>query len=244
MEATQGSTSRLESPQEFAQRLGLSISDFGLLARSLTHRSFANEHSEVLEDNERLEFLGDAVLDFLVGAWLYDHFPEMKEGELTRLRSALVRTEQLAEFARQIDLGMAMRLGRGEDEGGGRERPALLCGTFEAVVGAIYLSDGVASVLQFIEPMLHSAVSKILAAREEQDPKSLLQEWIQAQGYDHPLYRTVTAVGPDHAKVFEVEVVVNGEVKGRGRGLSKQAAAKSAAYEALMSIGIFTDDAA
>jgi ribonuclease-3 len=243
MDSAQGSIPRGESPQEFAQRLGLSISDYGLLARSLTHRSFANEHSEVLEDNERLEFLGDAVLDFLVGAWLYDHFPEMKEGELTRLRSALVRTEQLAEFARQIDLGLAMRLGRGEDEGGGRERPALLCGTFEAVVGAIYLSDGVASVLLFIEPMLHDAVSKILTAHDEQDPKSLLQEWIQAQGYDHPLYRTVTADGPDHAKVFEVEVVVNGEVKGRGRGLSKQAAAKSAAYQALKTIGLYSDDA-
>jgi ribonuclease-3 len=167
----------------------------------------------------------------------------MKEGELTRLRSALVRTEQLAEFARQIDLGLAMRLGRGEDEGGGRERPALLCGTFEAVVGAIYLSDGVASVLLFIEPMLHDAVSKILTAHDEQDPKSLLQEWIQSQGYDHPLYRTVTADGPDHAKVFEVEVVVNGEVKGRGRGLSKQAAAKSAAYQALKTIGLYGDDA-
>ena len=117
MDATQGSV-RAESPQEFIQRLGLSISDFGLISRALTHRSFANEHNDVLEDNERLEFLGDAVLDFLVGAWLYDHFPEMKEGDLTRLRSALVRTEQLAEFARSIDLGRAMRLGRGEDDGG------------------------------------------------------------------------------------------------------------------------------
>jgi len=243
MEAAQGSSPRAESPQEFAQRLGLSISDYGLLARSLTHRSFANEHSEVLEDNERLEFLGDAVLDFLVGAWLYDHFPEMKEGELTRLRSALVRTEQLAEFARQIDLGWAMRLGRGEDDGGGRERMALLCGTFEALVGAIFLSDGIAAVQQFIEPMLHSAVDQIIAAREEQDPKSLLQEWIQAQGFDHPLYRTVNANGPDHAKVFEVEVVVNGEVKGRGTGQSKHAAAKSAAHQALISLGLSYNDA-
>ena len=191
----------------------------------------------------RLEFLGDAVLDFLVGAWLYDHFPEMKEGELTRLRSALVRTEQLAEFARQVDLGRAMRLGRGEDDGGGRERLALLCGTFEALVGAIFLSDGIAAVQQFIEPMLHSAVDQIIAAREEQDPKSLLQEWIQAQGFDHPLYRTVNADGPDHAKIFEVEVVVNGEVKGRGLGQSKHAAAKSAAHQALISLGLSKNDA-
>jgi len=240
MEVAQGSV-RLESPQDLAARLGLAISDYGLIARALTHRSFANEHNDVLEDNERLEFLGDAVLDFLVGAWLYDHYPEMKEGELTRLRSALVRTEQLAEFARQLELGAAMRLGRGEDEGGGRERPALLCGTFESLIGAIFLSDGISAVINFIEPMIKSAAGQIIAARDEQDPKSLLQEWIQAQGFDHPVYRTVTAEGPDHAKTFEVEVLINDEVQGRGWGQSKQAAAKSAARDALKLLGIFID---
>jgi len=238
MDAAQGPL-RVESPQELLHRLGLSITDFGLISRALTHRSFANEHDDVLEDNERLEFLGDAILDFLVGAWLYDHYPEMKEGDLTRLRSALVRTEQLAEFARSVDLGRAMRLGRGEDDGGGRERTALLCGTFEALVGALYLSSGLSSVKQFVEPMLVSAVGQILASHDEQDPKSLLQEWIQAQGYDHPIYRTVTANGPDHAKIFEVEVIVNGEIRGHGSGQSKQAAAKSAAREALIALGIF-----
>src|SRR4030066_959115 len=104
MEAAQGSL-RAESPQEFIQRLGLSIADFGLLSRALTHRSFANEHPDVLEDNERLEFLGDAVLDFLVGAWLYAHSPEMAEGQLTRLRAALVGNQQLGDFARQLNIG-------------------------------------------------------------------------------------------------------------------------------------------
>jgi len=240
MEAAQGSL-RLESPQDLAVRLGLSKSDYGLIARALTHRSFANEHNDVLEDNERLEFLGDAVLDFLVGAWLYDHYPEMKEGELTRLRSALVRTEQLAEFARQLDLGSAMRLGRGEDDGGGRSRPALLCGTFESLMGAIFLSDGISAVSDFIEPMIKRAASEIMAARDEQDPKSLLQEWIQAQGFDHPGYRTVMSEGPDHAKTFEVEVMINDEVQARGWGQSKQAAAKSAAREALKVLGILSD---
>lgn len=241
METAQGSL-RGESPQDLIQRLGLSITDFGLIARALTHRSFANEHNDVLEDNERLEFLGDAVLDFLVGAWLYDHYPELKEGDLTRLRSGLVRTEQLAEFAREIDLGRAMRLGRGEDDGGGRERIALLCGTFEALIGALYLSDGLPLVQQFVEPMLVPAAERILVSLEEQDPKSLLQEWIQAQGYDHPTYRTVTANGPDHAKIFEVEVIFNGEIQGRGLGHSKQAAAKSAAREALTNLGIIRND--
>jgi ribonuclease III len=116
-----------ESPRTFAQRLSLPFRDWLLLSRALTHRSFLNEHSEALEDNERLEFLGDAVLDFIVGAWLYNRYPEMPEGDLTRMRSALVYTEQLAEFGRQINLGPAMRLGRGEVQAGGRDRSALCC---------------------------------------------------------------------------------------------------------------------
>ncbi len=129
----------LESPQDLAQRLGLKFKDLLLLSRALTHRSYLNEHPEALEDNERLEFLGDAVLDFVVGAWLYNQFPEMPEGDLTRLRSALVYTDQLAIFARDIQLGKAMRLGRGEVQAGGKERTPLLCDTFEAVIGAIFL---------------------------------------------------------------------------------------------------------
>ncbi|MEJ2598186.1 MAG: ribonuclease III domain-containing protein, partial [Anaerolineales bacterium] len=158
MESTHQGDLLRDSLQEFARQSNLSFSDYLLLSRAMTHRSYLNEHPEALEDNERLEFLGDAVLDFLVGAWLYNHFPEMAEGELTRLRSALVRTEQLADFAEQIDLGSVMRLGRGEDEGGGRRRPALLCGTFEALVGALYLDAGMDAVQTFIEPFLKDGV--------------------------------------------------------------------------------------
>jgi ribonuclease-3 len=227
-----------ESLQAIASRLGLPLSDPLLLSRALTHRSYLNEHPESLEDNERLEFLGDAVLDFLVAAWLYNRFPEMTEGELTRLRSALVRTEQLAEFARRIGLGTAMRLGRGEDESGGRRRPALLCATFEAVIGALYLDGGVSAVFSFLEPMLAAAADKILIDRRDQDPKSLLQEWAQSQGYPAPTYRIVAAEGPDHAKVFEVEVLVDGNVYGKGSGQSKQAATKEAATSALERQGL------
>jgi ribonuclease-3 len=228
----QGDTEEV-SPQELADKLELPISDYRLLCRALTHRSYLNEHPEALEDNERLEFLGDAVLDFLVGAWLYNHFPEMAEGEMTRLRSALVRTEQLAGFAQLIGLGSAMRLGRGESEGGGRNRPALLCGTFEALVGAIYLDAGIGAVQNLLEPMLDNAVHDILAENSERDSKSLLQEWIQARGYEHPIYKTIASYGPDHAKEFEVEVLVDGRVLGRGRGHSKQAAAHNSATKAL-----------
>ena len=132
---------QIDPTTEVAGRLGVQFNDLRLLTRALTHRSYLNEHPEAIEDNERLEFLGDAVLDFLVASWLYHRFPEMSEGDLTRLRSALVRTEQLAEFAEDFDLAPLMRLGRGEAEGGGRMRPALLCATFEAFVGALYLDQ-------------------------------------------------------------------------------------------------------
>ena len=230
---TQGALT-VESPQEFAGRLGLNFDKHSLLARALTHRSYCNEHpNEVLEDNERLEFLGDAVLDFLVGAWLYNHFPEMREGELTRLRSALVRTEQLAEFAQQMGFGGAMRLGRGETEGGGRQRLALLCATFEAVVGALYLDSGFDAVRTFVEPILEVAVQSILASNSDQDPKSVFQERVQSLGYPPPTYRTAAATGPEHQKVLDVDVLVGDETFAHGSGLSKQTAAKSAARAAL-----------
>lgn len=230
---TQGALEN-ESPQDFAQRLKLPFSRYSLLARALTHRSYLNEHlDEALEDNERLEFLGDAVLDFLVGAWLYNRFPEMREGDLTRLRSALVRTEQLAEFANQMDFGPAMRLGRGEGQSGGRQRLALLCATFEAVVGALYLDQGLDAVVGFINPLLEPAADRIISTNLDRDPKSMLQERIQALGFGPPVYRTVSTSGPEHLKMFEVEVVVNGEVFGSGDGPSKQAAAKEAARIAI-----------
>ena len=223
----------VESPRKLAARLGLPFTDFRLLSRALTHRSYLNEHPESLEDNERLEFLGDAVLDFLVGAWLYQHFPEMAEGELTRLRSALVRTEQLASFAQQINLGQAVRLGHGEDEAGGRYRMPLLCGTFEALVGALYLEADLDAVRMFIEPFLGPAAEEILDQGKDQDPKSLLQEWAQAQGFPPPVYITVNTTGPEHNKTFEIEVYVHGKPLGRGVGRSKQLAAKVAAQAAL-----------
>jgi ribonuclease III len=226
------------SPQQVSKQLGLQFNNIQLLIRALTHRSYLNEHPEVLEDNERLEFLGDAVLDFLVGAWLYNRFPEMPEGYLTRLRSAIVRTEQLARFAREMDLGEYMRLGRGENEGGGREKPGLLCATFEALVGALYLDQGIDAVQKFIAPLLEVAARQILASQRDKDPKSLLQEWAQSQGYGTPLYRLVSAHGPDHAKIFEVEVIINDAKYGEGIGRSKQVATKAAARAALSTLSL------
>lgn len=227
-----------EKAEYLSTSVRLEFNDLHLLNRALTHRSYINENSDVLEDNERLEFLGDAVLDFLVGAWLYKRFPEMQEGELTRLRSALVRTEQLAEFARAIELGHLIHLGKGEEESGGRNKEALLCGTFEALIGALYLDKGIDSVSRFIDPMLENAVAIILSSKKDKDPKSLLQEWVQAQGSEPPEYITILEKGPDHQKEFDVEVIVGGQIVGRGTGRSKQIAAKNAAISAIKNLDI------
>lgn len=230
-----------ETPQEFARRLDLPFNDWLLLSRALTHRSYLNEHSDALEDNERLEFLGDAVLDFVVGAWLYNRYPEMPEGDLTRMRSALVYTDALANFGRLIGLGNAMRLGRGEAQAGGRDRAALLCDTFEAVIGALYLDSGIDAVLRFVSPLLDEASDEILAQRKTEDSKSLFQEWAQSEGYSAPQYITRSSAGPDHSKIFEVDATVNGKVHGSGQGPSKQAAAKAAARDALIKLGLMSE---
>lgn len=233
----------IESPQALAQRLNLPFTDLRLLTRALTHRSYVNEHPEVPQDNERLEFLGDAVLDFVVGAWLYDHFPEMAEGQLTRMRSALVRTEQLAAFARDLNLGPAMRLGRGELGGGGRDRDALLCDTFEAIVGALYLHGEIPAVRAFVIPLLERTADDLMLQPDVYDAKSRLQEWTQANKLGIPRYETRSADGPDHAKTFTVDVYIKGQLYGTGRGPNKQTAAQEAAADALTRIGdLFMED--
>ncbi len=220
------------------KELSTHFSDPCLFNRALTHRSYLNEHPEALEDNERLEFLGDAVLDFLVGAWLYNRFPEMKEGSLTRLRAALVGNEKLADFAREIGLGGIMRLGRGEAESGGRLRSALLGSTFEAIIGALYLDGGMSAVQEFIEPILENTAHQIVEEHRDQDPKSVLQEWSQGQGLGTPYYQTVGSMGPDHDKVFDVQVMIDGKPYGHGTGHSKAIAAKAAARDAIKYIGL------
>ena len=238
MDNLTGNNQPEESPQDFSIRTGLIFNNIGLLSRALTHRSYFNEHKDAVEDNERLEFLGDAVLDFMVGAWLYHRFPEMAEGQLTRLRAALVGNEQLAQFANAFNLGAAMRLGHGEAENGGRDRLPLLGSTFEALIGAIYLDQDIARVWKFMDPILESTVTQIMSNQIEHHPKSILQEWSQSKGFGTPVYQTVGDSGPDHDKYFDVEVLIDGEMYGKGRGHSKQAAAKVAAKAALEKLGL------
>lgn len=214
--------------------LNLTFIDKALLQRALTHRSYINEHPDYpLEDNERLEFLGDAVLDFVTAEYLYHHFPEMPEGRLTNLRSALVRTERLAEFALNLELGKHLYLGRGEEESGGRERLAILCDAFEAVVGALYLDQGIEATRQFIHAVMEPALQEILESETDKDPKSRLQELAQSHYRVTPTYRTVKEEGPDHAKEFTVAAMIGQKIYGQGTGFSKQTAAQAAAKKAL-----------
>jgi ribonuclease-3 len=219
---------------ELEQNLGFGFSDKSLLQRALTHRSYLNEHPEFpLEDNERLEFLGDAVLDFVTGEYLYHRFPELAEGPLTNLRSALVRRETLARFAERLDLGRHLLMGHGEAESGGRERTATLCAAFEALVGALYLDRGLEAVDRLVKPLIGPEVTHTLRGRVQKDPKSRLQELAQGHMHRTPRYVTIAESGPDHAKEFTVEVIIGGVVYGMGTGPSKQQAAQSAASEAL-----------
>jgi ribonuclease III len=224
---------REEPPAALVQRYDLPFKNLLLLTRALTHRSYVNEHPEALEDNERLEFLGDAILDFVTGAWLYNHFPEMAEGELTRMRSALVCTEQLAEFAREFDLGSVMRLGHGEDHAGGRQKDVLLCATFEALIGALLLESDIPTIQQLVHPMLERVSERIILSSDSRDPKSRLQEWSQAQRLGIPKYTSVNVSGPDHQRIFDIEVQINGTAYGRGSGHNKQTAERAAAQAAL-----------
>lgn len=224
----------MDDLQEFSDQLGVEFRDLSLLSRALTHRSYLNENpGAALEDNERLEFLGDAVIDFVVAGYLYHRFPEMDEGELTALRAALVRAESLSAFARQIDLGRYLRLGQGEEDNGGRERTPLLCATFEAVAGAIYLDHGLEVTRAFIEPFVRPALELIRAGELHKDAKSEFQVWAQARFNRTPHYRVSSAEGPDHARTFTVQVMVGEEVWGTGSGRSKQIAAQAAAAEAM-----------
>jgi ribonuclease-3 len=218
----------------FQESNNLKFQDQSLLLRALTHASYLNEHpKEGLEDNERLEFLGDAVLDFISGELLYHRFPEAPEGYLTRLRAALVRTETLADFAKQCKIGDVLLLGHGEAENGGRTRNGNLCAAFEAITGALYLDQGIEIVREFVLPFFENTLEEIVRDELDKDPKSKLQEWTQANLGLTPSYQTINSQGPDHQKIFTVGVFIGDKIYAQGVGTSKQTAAQQAAEQAL-----------
>jgi ribonuclease-3 len=225
----------MDDLRELEGRLGVRFDDYSLLSRALTHRSYLNEHPGAsLADNERLEFLGDAVIDFIVAAYLYHRMPEVDEGELTSLRAALVRSEALAQLAREVGLGEHLRLGYGEAENGGRERTPILCAAFEAVVGAVYLDQGPDVARALVERLVEPALEEILARQLHKDAKSEFQVWAQGRYNITPHYRVASSEGPDHAKTFSVQVLVGDRVWGEGDGRSKQTAAQAAAAAAMV----------
>ena len=218
------------------QRFAYHFQDLALLRLALTHPSYAHEHPKqggTEYHNQRLEFLGDAVLDFLVAAWLYKTYPHFPEGPLTRLRAMLVRTETLAALAKHLGLHTALRLGHGEAESGGHQRPANLCDALEAVVGALYIDGGLDTLWQKLEPWFAREAEAILKTETYVDAKSRFQEWAQAKFSITPVYQIIGEDGPDHAKTFTAQVLLDTQVVGTGRGSSKRAAEQSAAQIAL-----------
>lgn len=242
MDEHNGSAAEQQSDTILAKiqrRLDYTFTQPALLQQALTHPSYAHEHadaSNVETNNQRLEFLGDAVLDFLVAAWLYRTYPDAPEGQLTRLRATLVCTTSLATLALELGVGQALHLGRGEEDNGGRLRPANLCDALEAVVGALYLDGGLDVVWVRLAPWFASEVARILQAVSYVDAKSRFQEWAQAERAITPTYRIVHEYGPDHAKVFTAEVLLGDTVVGAGEGHSKRLAEQAAAENALQQV--------
>jgi ribonuclease III len=219
--------------------LGYTFSDPGVLQCALVHTSYVNERpGRDLEPNERLEFLGDAVLGLIVAHRLYEQRPESPEGELTVLRAWLVRQSTLARWARQLALGPHLLLGRGEARGGGRDRPALLSRGFEAVIGAIYLDGGLDAVRDVLQPFVDQEIEVGFSPQRVVDAKSRLQQVTQARFESTPVYQLVDHSGPGHAPVFVVEVRAGPEIVTRGTGHSKRAAQQSAAHAALQQLNV------
>ncbi len=215
-------------------RLGLELRDRVTSLAALTHKSYVNEHrDEGGGDNERLEFLGDAVVDLLVSQRLMDRFPLASEGDLSKMRAAVVDEAGLAAMARALGLGALLRLGRGEELTGGREKASLLADAMEAVIAAVYLEHGVGPAIGLVDRFLEEAFARAAAGTLDRDWKTQLQELAQGRLRASPRYRVAAELGPDHAKVFEVELEVAGEVLGRGSGRSKKDAEQAAARMAL-----------
>ncbi len=203
-----------------------------LLTQAFTHRSFLNETKENLSSNERLEFLGDSIISFVVSEFLYRKYPSFNEGELTNLRSLLVNTESLAKVGMGLGFGDMLKLSKGEEQLKGRENRSLLADSFEAFVGALFIDQGISAVTDFLGDVLLPK-AEALADKTLKDAKSLLQEFVQAKGQSQLSYKVVNEEGPAHNKIFTVKVVIDDKVLGIGKGRSKQDAEKDAAENVL-----------
>lgn len=212
----------------------IDITEETVLRQAFIHRSYLNEaRDKSLASNERLEFLGDSVLSLIVSHYLYITYPDIPEGQLTNYRSSIVKTTSLAIAAKDLDLGKYLLMAKGESESGGKENPSLLADTYEALLGVIYLEKGFEKARDFVQGTLLIHLGEIIATGKYRDYKSVFQEQVQERYRMSPTYTVVSTTGPDHAKEFEVEVIVNGTRYGLGKGKSKQEAEQMAAQAAL-----------
>lgn len=214
------------------KKVNLKFKNMDIIQRAFVHRSYLNE-SNIQHSNERLEFLGDSILSFLVSRFLFEKYPGFEEGYLTNLRSSVVKTSTLAQIAKNLDLGNYLKLSKGEEEGGGRSNPSLLADTFEAFLGAVFLDQELISVQKILETSLFPLLPKILENKEYRDAKSEFQEIVQEETRISPIYKVISEKGPDHAKEFTVGVYVGDKLFGTGTGRSKQEGEMSAAQSAL-----------
>lgn len=223
-----------ERLQHFLKTVGWRVKEPKIFEQALTHSSYAHERGYHNNHNERLEFLGDAVLELIISDYLYHHYPQLSEGKLTRLRADLVCETSLFQLASNIELGLYLRLGKGEEAGGGAGRPSLLADAVEALIGALFLDLGLEQcrfyVLDLYQPILQDLQEGVL----RQDYKTLLQEFAQARYAITPEYRVIRESGPDHDKIFESAVILGSRIAGRGEGRSKKEAEQAAAKEAWM----------
>lgn len=232
----------MESNLDILQaHLGYTFGDVALLRLALTHPSVAHEQGATIQHNQRLEFLGDAVLQLVLTRVLYEKFPSYGEGPLTKARAHLVNSRALAEHGRRLRLGEFLTVSRGEDQNNGRERPAALADAFEAVLGAIFLDRGFDAAREFIDRQYRDVFTEIAEIPIFENPKGELQEVLQAKSPEPPQYRLVSVSGPDHDRVFECLVSYRGEELGRGSGKSKKEAESNAALKALQTLRLKSD---
>lgn len=204
-----------------------------LFDQAFTHRSYLNEAKEIVASNERLEFLGDSILSFVVSQHLFKEYPQFEEGTLTNLRSLLVNTKSIAESARELSFGTMLKLSKGEEESKGRQNQSLLADSFEAFIGALFLDQGFVAVEKFLQETIIVKAKALAVKRTLKDPKSLLQEYVQSNKQKSPMYTVIKEEGPAHAKTFTIGVYVGEKLLGTGVGKSKQEAEEHAAMTAL-----------
>lgn len=213
--------------------LNIKFNNPEILETAFTHRSYLNEAKDVKESNERLEFLGDSVLSFIISSYLYKIRTSDAEGDLTNLRSYIVKTKSLADAAEKLELGKYLRMSKGEELSGGRDNPQLLANTFESLLGAVYLDQGIEVATRLVHQNLLPLFETEVRMGPPKDSKSELQEVVQTKEKESPHYRILKTEGPDHARIFTVGVFIKGQEAGVGQGSSKQAAEESAAAQAL-----------